>query len=1167
MKMPHRLTRVLCILAVSLFWLAQSAAADLTAAIKISPTQAAWDYPVAFDALDSTLPEGVSLDDLVISWDFGDAGTGSGAQVAHTYTGKGKTDYKVTLSLTDPGSGAFSQAQATIPVGPQVSGEPLMTLIAPQKNATVVADDAVIIDLALDRATSGAELDPTTFTATLGKTDLTSFFAFATDPARGGRIIGARGTIPINQFDLSKKKQTVKMVVESQPFTASNGKVKRVKDQESAQFAIAINHRPTAVFGYDPAAPETGQVISFDATASTDPEGQPLTYAWDYGDGSSGSEAQGTYSYAAAGDYTVSLTVSDGVWLVTSEQVVTVSPPNVPPEACFTVDPAAPSAGDPVTFDAACSSDPEDQPLTFFWDFGDGSSEEQTTALSVSHTYAAQGSYAVELMVSDGVKQDTATQQVVVSEAGPLLTVTPGGLDFGDLDRDINLARAPMRSDRLLEIRNAGGSDLEVSAITSSDPAAFPIVVGAVAAGDPLLMLGPGERHYVNVQFRPREADTDTVPSMDWSATLTVVSSAGAPVEVPLMARTLDTIAGQSPRLMRFSFVSGRGPLPGAVLSFGDVDITAKIDEDGISNQGTDDAQVTGVSIVDDETGSFSATMTPSEGFKVVAGKNGRLTGGFAPSTAEIAVAFTPTTTEPVLRQTAKLIIATTAGDLEVGLTGVGRYRCNLSVSHYDFEFERVNISKTTANIGNGVGADDDFLYPATARVRNGGRVAAGVNATIDSLSGGDSQFAVAPDFVTVGGTSHPVEMDLQLSFSPTSEGHKSALLRLVPTCLDGSAAGERIALLHGYPQNSSAEKVLGTTETWYTIEDSYHYDDDFDYVKMLRLKSDANAQAFGDLVAIRDPFLKPDPQGNRVDTDQWDYEQSDLAVYGDAFYTIDSDLFGPYFLDDSANTTATQNRLGAGDLIASGGLLQGGPGVGYAAFLADTDGNNDIHAEGFEDLELDLTADGTRFYTETTDDGTAVHTALKWQQGSTNAVLVSDLSTLHGVAGAELVDLRVVQVGAGYRAFMLLDNDALHAVNLTAAGAVSDTVNLTAGLSAIPDETMRLDGAGNWLTAEDNGSGIITVYKEALYAGTGKQMFGQVTLPFDDRVFDVLGDKLGNVFVSTANGVYWFGPSGTPQGYILAGDTFYSDNLVGDYFDDKNAEWYLDFERIWFAK
>jgi hypothetical protein len=170
-------------------------------------------------------------------------------------------------------------------------------------------------------------------------------------------------------------------------------------------------------------------------------------------------------------------------------------------------------------------------------------------------------------------------------------------------------------------------------------------------------------------------------------------------------------------------------------------------------------------------------------------------------------------------------------------------------------------------------------------------------------------------------------------------------------------------------------------------------------------------------------------------------------------------------------------------------------------------------------------------------------------------------------VAGAELVDLRVVQVGVGYRAFVLLDNDALHAVNLTADGAVSDTVNLTSGLSAIPDETMRLDGAGNWLTAEDDGSGIITVYKEDLSAGTGKQVFGRVTLPFDDRVFDVLGDKVGNVFVSTANGVYWFAPTGTPQGYILAGDTFYSDNLVGNNSDDKNAEWYLDFERIWFAK
>lgn len=1167
MKMSHRLTSALCILAVSLLWLAQSAAADLTAAIKISPTQAAWDYPVVFDALGSTLPEGVSLADLDIAWEFGDGGTGSGAQVTHTYTGKGKTEYMVKLMLTKQGSTAVSETQTTLPVGSQVSGEPLMTLIVPLKNATVVADDVVTIELAIDRATSGAEIDPTTFAATLGKTNLTPLFAFVTDPARGGRIVGARGTIPINQFDLSKKKQTVKMVVESQPFTASNGNVKRVKDQESAQFAIAINHRPISVFDYEPAAPDAGQVISFDATASTDPEGQPLTYSWDYGDGSTGSGALVTHSYATAGDYRVSLSVSDGVWPVTSAQVVRVSPPNEPPEACFTFDSAAPSAGKPVTFNATCSSDPEEQPLTFTWDFGDGSLAMQTTALTVSHTFATQGSYDVELTVSDGVKQDTTTQPVVVSEAGPLLTVTPGGLDFGDLDRDLNIRQAPMRSDRLMEISNGGGGVLEVSAITSSDPSAFPIVAGAVAQGEPMLTLGPGERHYVNVQFRPRVDNDDEVVAKDWAATLTVISNADAPGVVPLNARTVDTIAGQSLRLMRFYYTSGRGPLPGAVLGFGDVDITAKIDEDGISNQGTDDVQVTGVSIVDDETCSFSATMNPPAGFTVRAGNNGR-SGGFFPAGAEIAVAFTPTTTDPEAWLRAKLIIATSSGSLEVGLTGVGRYRCNLSVSHYDFEFERVNINKSTGNIGNGVGGADDFLYPATARVRNGGRIGAGVAATIDSLYGGASQFAVAPDFVTVGGTSNPVEVDLQLSFSPTSEGHKSALLRLVPTCLDGSlAAGERIALLHGYPKNSSAEKVLGTTETWYTIEDSYHYDDNFDYVKMLRLKSDANAQAFGDLVAIPDPFLKSDPQGNRVDTDQWEYEQSDLAVYGDAFYIIDSDLFGPYFPNDSENTVATEQRLATGDPIGSGGLLKGGPGVGAAVFVADIDGNDDIRSEGLEDLELDVTADGTQFYTETTDDGAVVHTALKWQQGGAKAVLVSDLSTLLGAAGAESVDLRVLQVTGGYRAFVLLDNNSLHAVNLNTAGVVSGTANLTASLSEVPDETMRLDGAGNRLTTEDDGSGTITVYKEDLYAGTGKQVFGQVTLPFDDRVFDVLGDKLGNVFVSTANGVYWFGPSGTPQGYILAGDTFYSDNLVGNNSDDKNAEWYLDFERIWFAK
>jgi endonuclease G len=55
-------------------------------------------------------------------------------------------------------------------------------------------------------------------------------------------------------------------------------------------------------------------------------------------------------------------------------------------------------AGDPVAMSAAASSDADGQPLTFAWRFGDGTNG---GGESTGHTYAATGSYAVRVIVTD----------------------------------------------------------------------------------------------------------------------------------------------------------------------------------------------------------------------------------------------------------------------------------------------------------------------------------------------------------------------------------------------------------------------------------------------------------------------------------------------------------------------------------------------------------------------------------------------------------------------------------------------------------------------------------------------------------------------------------------------------------------------------------------------
>jgi len=70
---------------------------------------------------------------------------------------------------------------------------------------------------------------------------------------------------------------------------------------------------PTATFTTDPQKPVVGQTITFDATASVDPDGTIVKWVWDFGDETSSKEEVPTitHSYTVAGEYTVKLKVVD----------------------------------------------------------------------------------------------------------------------------------------------------------------------------------------------------------------------------------------------------------------------------------------------------------------------------------------------------------------------------------------------------------------------------------------------------------------------------------------------------------------------------------------------------------------------------------------------------------------------------------------------------------------------------------------------------------------------------------------------------------------------------------------------------------------------------------------------------------------------------------------
>ena len=136
-----------------------------------------------------------------------------------------------------------------------------------------------------------------------------------------------------------------------------------------------VNHPPTAVASANPTTGPAPLAVAFSGTGSTDPDGDPLTCAWSFGDGTSGSGATVSHTYAAAGTYTATLTVNDGRGGTHSAEVaVVVDPPsgNRPPTAVISASPESGTVPFTVTLDGQGSSDPDGDPLSYTWQFADG---------------------------------------------------------------------------------------------------------------------------------------------------------------------------------------------------------------------------------------------------------------------------------------------------------------------------------------------------------------------------------------------------------------------------------------------------------------------------------------------------------------------------------------------------------------------------------------------------------------------------------------------------------------------------------------------------------------------------------------------------------------------------------------------------------------------------
>ncbi len=102
----------------------------------------------------------------------------------------------------------------------------------------------------------------------------------------------------------------------------------------------ANSNQPPVIRGLADQTTTVGEAVTFDVTESSDPDGDPFTFAWDFGDGESGTGATPVHTYARAGTFSVIVIASDGQVPIKATAVVTVQPTTA---ASLPIKPAAPS--------------------------------------------------------------------------------------------------------------------------------------------------------------------------------------------------------------------------------------------------------------------------------------------------------------------------------------------------------------------------------------------------------------------------------------------------------------------------------------------------------------------------------------------------------------------------------------------------------------------------------------------------------------------------------------------------------------------------------------------------------------------------------------------------------------------------------------------------------
>ena len=96
-------------------------------------------------------------------------------------------------------------------------------------------------------------------------------------------------------------------------YVAYNGPLPNTSEVRRIRYVAGGNTPPTANASANPTSGYVPLVVNFSSLGSFDPDSQPLTYFWDFGDGNTSTNPNPTHTYLASGNYTAKLTITDSM--------------------------------------------------------------------------------------------------------------------------------------------------------------------------------------------------------------------------------------------------------------------------------------------------------------------------------------------------------------------------------------------------------------------------------------------------------------------------------------------------------------------------------------------------------------------------------------------------------------------------------------------------------------------------------------------------------------------------------------------------------------------------------------------------------------------------------------------------------------------------------------